>query len=320
MNPYGGSELEALTLYSLLSKKCNVCLWATSTRASKKLLGSYPIRKISLLRGKYPRGGIYVFVGSHWRSKLWSLFVPRPARLIYVFNTFHPRIADLVLNHPFWLPWPKTEVVLISRFQSEILGIKGVVHPSPIDLSGFANCSRVQGGAFAIGRLSRDVPEKHSIEDLPVYSEWLSKGFEVHIQGGTILSNSLPSHENLLLAVEGALPAEQFMNQLDVFYYRTGTHVETFGRVVLEAMAAGLPVVCFDYGGYAEHVRHGENGYLFRTSAVAMEIIECLYSDQSLRERIGREARNTAVELYSARSIDRRTDFYLNSSLSFGPN
>ena len=44
----------------------------------------------------------------------------------------------------------------------------------------------------------------------------------------------------------------------DLFLFPSLT--ETFGNVVLEAMASGLPQVCFDYAAAAEHVRHGENG------------------------------------------------------------
>ena len=39
--------------------------------------------------------------------------------------------------------------------------------------------------------------------------------------------------------------------------------------VVLEAFAAGVPVVASDLGGLAEVVRHGENGFLFRAGDAA---------------------------------------------------
>jgi glycosyltransferase involved in cell wall biosynthesis len=37
---------------------------------------------------------------------------------------------------------------------------------------------------------------------------------------------------------------------------------ETFGNVILEALASGLPTVAFDSGAAGEHVVHGHNGYL----------------------------------------------------------
>lgn len=44
----------------------------------------------------------------------------------------------------------------------------------------------------------------------------------------------------------------------DLFLFPSLT--ETFGNVLLEAMASGLPLVCFDYAAAAEHVRDGDNG------------------------------------------------------------
>ena len=37
---------------------------------------------------------------------------------------------------------------------------------------------------------------------------------------------------------------------------------ETFGNVVLEALASGLGVVAFDQAAAAQHIRHGHNGAL----------------------------------------------------------
>jgi glycosyltransferase involved in cell wall biosynthesis len=46
----------------------------------------------------------------------------------------------------------------------------------------------------------------------------------------------------------------------DVFFFPSVT--ETFGNVVLEAMASGVPCVIADSGGSKDFIRHGENGFL----------------------------------------------------------
>lgn len=46
----------------------------------------------------------------------------------------------------------------------------------------------------------------------------------------------------------------------DVFLHCSIT--ETFGLVVLESMASGVPVVARDEGGPSETVKHGRSGYL----------------------------------------------------------
>jgi glycosyltransferase involved in cell wall biosynthesis len=46
----------------------------------------------------------------------------------------------------------------------------------------------------------------------------------------------------------------------DVFVFPSLT--ETFGNVVLEALASGLGVVAYDQAAAAQHIRHGHNGVL----------------------------------------------------------
>ena len=46
----------------------------------------------------------------------------------------------------------------------------------------------------------------------------------------------------------------------DVFLFPSLT--ETFGNVVLEALASGLAVVAYDQAAAAQHIRHGYNGVL----------------------------------------------------------
>ena len=53
----------------------------------------------------------------------------------------------------------------------------------------------------------------------------------------------------------------QILKSLDVLV--VPSEVETFGMVVLEAMAMGVPVVSCAIGGPTEIVEDGENGFIF---------------------------------------------------------
>ncbi|MER8571980.1 glycosyltransferase [Mesorhizobium sp. M1338] len=311
-SPFGGSDLETLELYRLLSADAEVRLWATSSRVSGELMRHSPIRRISPLTRNMPDGGTYVFLGAHWRNKIWPYLIPRPRRVIYVFNTFHPKVIALTARMPRMLNWPEAELVLISDFQKSVLQIDGVVHPSPIEIGRFSPRLVRPDGPFAVGRLSRDAPDKHHADDAPLYEALLADGAAVRIQGGMPLKERLALHPRLELLPQGQFAAEQFLLKLDAFYYRTGSHVvETFGRVVLEAMACGLPVVCHSHGGYADHIRHGENGFLFETTQQAARILADLKADPKLRATVGREARQTVEQLFSPQALRRRLDFYL---------
>ena len=73
---------------------------------------------------------------------------------------------------------------------------------------------------------------------------------------------------------------------------------DTFGMVVLEAMAASLPVLVSDRVGAKDLVRDGINGFVVPADAGPEEIARRLASllPEEVRERMGRAARETARE------------------------
>jgi glycosyltransferase involved in cell wall biosynthesis len=82
---------------------------------------------------------------------------------------------------------------------------------------------------------------------------------------------------------------------------------ESFGRTVLEAMAAGRPVVAYDWGAIPELVREGETGFLvpFGDVAQVAERIATLCADPSRLRSMGAAGRRRAVECYGHGSYAR---------------
>jgi len=73
---------------------------------------------------------------------------------------------------------------------------------------------------------------------------------------------------------------------------------EALGCVYLEAMATAKPVIACRGQGIEEIVRHGENAWLIGTGNVdAMrEALSRLLEDAGIRERLGKEGRQTVIE------------------------
>lgn len=83
---------------------------------------------------------------------------------------------------------------------------------------------------------------------------------------------------------------------------------EPFGRVVLEGMAAGVPVVGSNNGGIPEMIIDGHNGFLRSPDDFKgwLAIAESLLTDSAERERIGRNAKKTIEEKFTLNSMARK--------------
>jgi glycosyltransferase involved in cell wall biosynthesis len=88
--------------------------------------------------------------------------------------------------------------------------------------------------------------------------------------------------------------------------------IETFGLVVLEAMASGRPVIASRIGGLQEVVRHEETGLLVPPGdATALrDALQRLLQDDALRTRLGQGSLSRIAEYRASEIVPRLERLY----------
>ncbi len=79
------------------------------------------------------------------------------------------------------------------------------------------------------------------------------------------------------------------------------TRKETFGTVIIEAQALGIPVIGTNAGGVPEIIEHKKSGMLFEPENYLSlaEQIEMLYEDYRFREKLGQQGLASARKKFS---------------------
>ncbi|MBI5788221.1 MAG: glycosyltransferase family 4 protein [Candidatus Schekmanbacteria bacterium] len=108
----------------------------------------------------------------------------------------------------------------------------------------------------------------------------------------------------------------EVLNSLDVFVLPS--QMEALGQAIIEAMAAGLPVVASRVGGIPELVREGETGFLVPpedSNALAGAIIKLLNQPQTARQ-MGLAGQKTVQENFDYHQMIGNTERLYRSLLT----
>jgi len=172
----------------------------------------------------------------------------------------------------------------VSRAEIVYNGVEGIRTPRP--------------GANRIGVIGRIAPEKGQLEFVEMAR---SLPYRFVICGAPLFSDS--DYFNRVKQAAQGLPIEfigwqddinQVLSTLDLLVVPSGPH-EATTRVILEAFAAGVPVVANNSGGIPEIVIDGETGFLTSTIQEVMEnperrarVAENAYQDWKQRYTLAR--------------------------------
>jgi glycosyltransferase involved in cell wall biosynthesis len=113
--------------------------------------------------------------------------------------------------------------------------------------------------------------------------------------------------------VEDAMP---FIEQMDVLV--NASDPEPFGIVILEAMAAGVPVVAVDSGGPRDIIQHERTGILARSGQPEdlARALQPLLESQALRQELGEAGRRRFLRDYTADAVRKRFFAALESTVA----
>lgn len=81
---------------------------------------------------------------------------------------------------------------------------------------------------------------------------------------------------------------------------------EGMGRVTLEGMACGLPVIGYDGGGTPELVQHGVDGYLYKSQEECVSYMYQLSQDKELCKKMGTAGRRKVEQEYTVEDFARK--------------
>lgn len=233
-----------------------------------------------------------------------------------------PLIDELTKNVFNWSDYSLAPSRLVQR-QMQSLGISNVgLWRRGVDAKAFHP-------GFRSAATRQEMTQGHPDETILIYVGRLSQEKQIeHIRPAL---EKIPNCRLVLVGDGPARPALEryfaglpvtFMGYLcgerlshayasaDIFVFPS--RLETFGLVVIEAMAAGLPVVASRVGGVTDIVEEGKTGYTFNSgdSAALLNGIRQIASSRENMRRMGMQARSYAETQSWDAIMDEVIDIY----------
>jgi 1,2-diacylglycerol 3-alpha-glucosyltransferase len=174
-----------------------------------------------------------------------------------------------------------------------------------------------------VSRLEEEKNIEFILEGLTLLKEKLGGGFRTLIIGEGTLKGKL-SKKSIELGLAdnvtfcGCIPQEELSNYYhacDLFLFASQT--ETQGIVLLEAMAAGLPIVAVEASGVRDVVEYRKNGYMTEEDIDQWEEkIELILNNKELYKQMKQEAIKVAKQYLAVQIAKNAEQYYENALLS----
>ena len=218
---------------------------------------------------------------------------------------------------------PPDRVTVITNFLEE----EAFAAPDAQWLDSTREELRLRAADLVVGCVARLVPVKDHVTLLRAFASVLEEQPNARLvlvgdgPEGTRLE-SLADELGVRAAVRfaGRRPRSPSCHHLFDVSALTSTS-EGFPNTVLEAMAAGRPVVATRVGGTADAVRHGETGLLVPPGNVEMltAALDSLLRNADLRKRMGAGGRQRALAVFAQDRVLARIEELYAGAVSTGP-
>ena len=197
--------------------------------------------------------------------------------------------------------------------------VRSVVIPNAVDVSSYPSRVGRDGPPrlLSVGRLAHPkdfstlIRAVGTIREIPSLTRIAGDGPDREALGHEIRDLGLDDRLELM-GTRSDVP--QLLGESEIFVLSSAS--ECLPMSIIEAMAAGLPVVASDVGGVGELVLHERTGLLVPPGdAVALGVaLARLLDDTDLRERLGRESARRAREHFDVPLLrERHARLYLDA-------
>jgi glycosyltransferase involved in cell wall biosynthesis len=132
----------------------------------------------------------------------------------------------------------------------------------------------------------------------------------------------LAKYPHLPVEVIGSIQGEEklwLLASADIFVFPTFYPHEGHPWVIVEAMAAGLPIISTDHGAIVESVVDGKNGFIVeaRNPHQVADKIEFLVENPKTREQMGMESKKRYIENFTEKRMVKRLGDIFEKVMAF---
>jgi len=144
--------------------------------------------------------------------------------------------------------------------------------------------------------------------------DWFDRGTKIEIK------DFIKNNEELAIQIKGTIFGQEkfhLLSSCDIFVFPPYSS-EGHPWVIIEAMAAGLPIITTDQGAITESVIDGANGFIVekRNPQQIAEKIKFLIDYPDVRKKMGEESRRLYLENFTEEKMIERLSHAFHSVLS----